>query len=266
MSKTVLIAGYGNIGKLEWTFYSRSKKVQVYIYDKYKDEYNTPEIKEAKYDFCVICVDTPLNTQTLELDCSAVEDVLNTIDADIYISRSTLNPGTTVALMEKTGKRIVMYPEFYGTTQHANNFQFNFSILGGSSADTHKVAQLLQMYYDGRHTFRMVEPVVAELVKLAENTYLGGRVSFFGFFWLLCNYYKCSYDDFRECLGLDPRIGKEHSFIDDEHPDWDSHCLNKDIPATKAAASKAIPEAVNLVEALIAFNNFMKNYNKEGNK
>ena len=39
-----------------------------------------------------------------------------------------------------------MYPEFYGTTQHANNFNFNFSILGGNRKDTHEVAQLLQKF------------------------------------------------------------------------------------------------------------------------
>ena len=259
MSKSVLIAGYGNIGKLEESFY-KHVDIDLTIYDKFKSEYNTASITNAKYDFCIICVDTPLNKATWELDCSAVEDVLKTINADIYICRSTLNVGTTDTLKKKTGKRIVMYPEFYGTTQHANNFNFNFSILGGNRKDTHEVAQLLQKFYDARHTFRLVDAKVAELVKLAENTYLGGRVSFFGLFWLICKALDISYDDFRECLGLDPRIGKEHSFIDDEHPGWDSHCLNKDIPATARLADKYTKE--NIITAMILFNEMMKGMNK----
>ena len=30
---------------------------------------------------------------------------------------------------------------------------------------------------------------------------------------------------------LDPRIGESHTFVDREKPYWDSHCLNKDVPA-----------------------------------
>ena len=30
---------------------------------------------------------------------------------------------------------------------------------------------------------------------------------------------------------LDPRVGASHTFVYRDHPYWDSHCLNKDVPA-----------------------------------
>ncbi len=225
-NKKLIIAGYGNIGKLEYQAYS--KKFEVDIYDKFKPEYQ--KLKNTKYDFCIICVNTPL-TKFKTLDISAVEDVIKTVKAEIYLCRSTLPVGTTENLMKKYNVRLVMYPEFYGTTQHANNFEFNFSILGGNKEDTCACQQMLQKLFDARHTFRLVEPKVAELAKLAENTYLLSKVAIFAEFWDICQKNNICYEDFRECVTLDPRIGKPHTFIDDEYPVADSHCLNKDVPA-----------------------------------
>ena len=35
----------------------------------------------------------------------------------------------------------------------------------------------------------------------------------------------------RELFILDPRINPSHTFIYEDTPYWDSHCLNKDVPA-----------------------------------
>lgn len=37
-------------------------------------------------------------------------------DADIFVIKSTVLPGTTNDIAKKTGKRIVFSPEFYGST------------------------------------------------------------------------------------------------------------------------------------------------------
>ena len=39
------------------------------------------------------------------------------------------------------------------------------------------------------------------------------------------------YEELRELFTLDPRVGSSHTFVYRDHPYWDSHCLNKDVPA-----------------------------------
>ena len=38
-------------------------------------------------------------------------------------------------MQKETGKRIVFSPEYYGTTQHCNNFNFDFTIIGGEKEE-----------------------------------------------------------------------------------------------------------------------------------
>ena len=135
--KNVLIVGYGVVG------HNLAKEIAILspdIYDKYKIEYNTK--KDIKYDFCFICVDTPYTKGSL-CDISQIEQVLQTHEAEIYIIKSTVLPGTVDKLIRKYKKKIVVSPEYYGGTQHCNNFEFNFTILGGEKETCIMVQQLL---------------------------------------------------------------------------------------------------------------------------
>ena len=122
-----------------------------------------------RYDFAFICIDTK-KMDTLEAPIDDLVSAINENDADIYILKSTVLPGSTERLKEITGKRIVFSPEYYGGTQHCNNFDFNFTILGGDRKDCLEVQQLLQRVYDARHTFRIVDSKTAELAKYMENS------------------------------------------------------------------------------------------------
>lgn len=251
--KTILIAGYGNIGKLEYEVYK--KKFDASIYDKFKEGYNDASVKDQLYDFCIICVDTPLKDG--ELDISAVEDVITSVKANIFISRSTLPVGSTEYLNKKYNAHLVMVPEFYGTTQHANNFEFDFTILGGDKEDCLKCQQMYQELYDGRHTFRIVDGKTAEIAKFMENSYLAMKVSFCAEFWRICQEFGAHYEEVRECMKLDPRFGGQHSFIYDEHPYWTSHCLDKDVPSIANQSNSMF------LKDMIKFNEYMKHYNEE---
>ena len=47
----------------------------------------------------------------------------------------------------------------------------------------------------------------------------------------VCKKLNISYEELRECDNLDPRNNSSHTFVYDNHPYTDSHCINKDIPA-----------------------------------
>lgn len=221
----ILIVGYGVVGH---NLHKELEHLAPDIYDKFKPEHNTK--KHIKYDFCFICVDTPY-TSKIPCDISQVEAALEENDAKYYVIKSTVLPGTIDKLLAKYHKHIIFSPEYYGGTQHCNNYDFNFTILGGDKKDCIQVQQLLQKVYDARHTFHITDAKTAELSKYMENAYLGMKVSFCNQFFDIAESCGVDYEELRELFILDPRVEPSHTFVYRDEPYWDSHCLNKDIAA-----------------------------------
>lgn len=246
--KSVLIVGCGVVGS---NLYSELSKLNPSVYDKYK-HFSIGEQRD-KYDFCFICVDTPYIDENNVCDTIEVENAIQEHNANIYIIKSTILPNTTSKLIEKYNKKIIFSPEFYGATQHCNNFNFNFTILGGKKEDCIKVQQLLQNVYDARHLFRIVDSRLAELCKYMSNSWLATKVSFCVQFYEVCKKLGINYEELRECFILDKeRINPSHTFVYEEHPYWDSHCLNKDVLAIAQYLD------LDLLKDIIKFNNNQK--------
>lgn len=250
--KNVLIIGYGIVGH---NLHEELKNLNPYIFDKYKKENNTK--KDIKYDLAFICVDTPL-TENYDLDIKEVKDAILENESEIYVIKSTCPLGTVEKLKQETGKRIIFSPEYYGGTQHCNNFDFDFTILGGDKKDCLEVQQILQKCYDGRHKFKIVEPKLAELAKFMENSYLAMKVSFCNSFYNVCKNNNLNYEELRELFILDPRVNPSHTFVYEETPYWDSHCLNKDVPHI------AYNQEMDLLKYIILFNNIQKGSDENG--
>lgn len=220
----IIIVGYGIVGS---NLAKEIEKLKPEIYDKYK-QIDTRTHKN--YNIAFVCVDTPINEKYL-CDITEVINAINETDAEIYVIKSTVLPRTIDKIIEKTGKTVIFSPEYYGATQHCNNFDFNFTILGGEKSACQKVVQVLQRVYDGRHTFRMVDSTTAELAKYMENSWLATKVSFCVQFYQLAEKLGVSYEELREIFILDPRVNPSHTFVYDDHPYWSSHCLDKDVAA-----------------------------------
>ena len=243
----VLIIGYGVVGH---NLAKELEKLQPDIYDKFKPEFNTRQDK--KYAFVFICVDTPYIDENNPCDLTQVKAALTENNADIYIIKSTILPGSLEKLKEETGKHIIFSPEYYGGTQHCNNFSFNFTILGGDKNDCLEVQQLLQHVYDATHVFRITDSKTAELTKYMENCWLATKVSFCNQFYEIANKNGIDYEELRELFILDPRVNPSHTFAYRDHPYWNSHCLNKDVPALAQWAD------AELIKAVIKFNEKQK--------
>lgn len=246
--KNVLIVGYGVVGH---NLAKELSKLNPDIYDKFKTEYNTKR-NNICYDFAFICVDTPFLNEDNINDISQVENAIQENYASIYVIKSTILPGTVDKLIKKFNKHIIFSPEYYGGTQHCNNFDFNFTILGGHTEDCIQVQQILQQVYDARHTFRIVDSTTAELAKYMENAWIATKVSFCNQFYDIAKNTGVDYETLRELFILDPRVNPSHTFVYRDHPYWDSHCLNKDVPAI------AETEDAELLKAVIEFNNKRK--------
>lgn len=247
--KNVLIVGYGIVGH---NLHLELEKLEPDVIDKYTG-FNSK--RDIKYDLAFVCVDTPL-TDTFDLDITEVKNAILENDSEIYIIKSTCPLGNVDKLKKETGKRIIFSPEYYGDTQHCNNFDFDFTILGGDKKDCLEVQQILQKCYDGRHKFKIVEPKLAELAKFMENSYLAMKVSFCNSFYNVCKNNNLNYEELRELFILDPRVNPSHTFVYEETPFWDSHCLNKDIPYI------AYNQDMGLLKYIILFNNIQKGGNE----
>ena len=247
MESKVLIVGYGVVGK---NLYKELCPLAPSVYDKYL-RYSSG-FTETSHDVAFICVDTPLIEGANDLDIAEVRNAINDNEADIYVIKSTCPVGTVDMLKSQTGKSSVYSPEYYGDTQHCNNYKFDFTVLGGDKADCIQIQQLLQNCYDARHIFRLVDAKTAELVKFMENSWLATKVSFCNQFYNICQNYNVAYEDLRELFILDPRVNPSHTFVYSDHPYWDSHCLNKDVPHI------AYSNDAEFLEAVIKFNEHQK--------
>lgn len=243
----VLIVGYGNVGK---NLHKEYSKLNIDIYDKFKVENNTK--RDIKYDVAIICVDTPYVSPENPCDMSQVKNALVENEAEIYVIKSTVLPTSTKRFAEEFGKNIIFSPEYYGTTHFANNYVFDFTILGGEKEYTTRVAQELQKVYDGRHRFYFTDSTTAELCKYMENSYLATKVSFCQQFYEIAKKLDVNYEELRELFVADNRVNPSHTFVFDETPFWRSHCLDKDVPAIAETYD------AELLKAVIAFNEKQK--------
>ena len=237
---SVLIVGYGVVG------HNLAKEIAVLnpdVFDKYKCENNSKK-EGVTYDVAFICVDTPYISDDNPCDLSQVKEALSETNAELFVIKSTVPVGATAMLKKETGKRIVFSPEYYGGTQHCNNFDFDFTIVGGDKVDCVEVVQLLQDVYDGRHTFRIVDSATAEMTKYMENAWLATKVTFCISFWEMCQKAGISYEELRELFILDPRVNPSHTFVYAKHPYYKSHCLDKDVPSIAAQFNDELLKSV----------------------
>ena len=239
----VLIIGVGTVGG---NLSGELAALQPQLYDKYKN-IDTRQ-GGAHYDAAFVCVDTP----GADCDISEVRRAVMEHDADVFVIKSTVLPGTTERLSRETGKTVIFSPEYYGGTQHCNNFSFPFTILGGKKEACVKVVQILQHVYDGTHSFHITDARTAELAKYMENSYLAMKVSFCQQFYDIAGKAGVCYEELRELFVLDPRVEASHTFVYRDKPYWDSHCLNKDVPAIAKAYDAP------LLLDIIAFNEARK--------
>jgi nucleotide sugar dehydrogenase len=250
----ILIIGHGIVGK---RMEIELEKFSPDVLDKYKPDENKLSNNTEGYDLAFICVNTPFTDES-PCDCSEVVNAINENshlmkDEGIFVIKSTVLPGTTDKIRKQTGQNVIFSPEYYGETQHCNNFDFDFTILGGEKQDCIKVVQILQKIYDGRHSFRITDSKTAEIAKYMENAWLATKVSFCSQFFEIAENNGINYEELRELFILDPRVNPSHTFIYRDHPYWDSHCLNKDVPAI------AITEDAKFLKYVIEYNSNKKN-------
>lgn len=249
---SVGIVGFGHVG-------GTLKKLfpEAAVYDKYIREFSNAQEQIDSSDICFVCVPTPEGLNG-EVDLSEVDDVLQWIESDLIVIKSTVPPGTTSKLRSKFGKRLVCSPEYFGESSYTHSWSkdpasWPFVVVGGPRTDTRPVIQLFADVLGPDKVYRQVEPEVAELAKYMENAWLATQVIFAWQFGLLAAAIGTDYWEVREIWALDPRVSRWHTALFSGSAGFGGKCLPKDVAAI-SAFGRSLGCSVSFLEELLHFN------------
>lgn len=203
-------------------------------------------------DVAFVCVPTP-NLEDGRLNTSIVEEVVEWCESDLIVIRSTINPGTTDALIKKTGKEIVFQPEYLGETPahpmlHPKGRQF--MIIGGSPKSRRKLIELYTSVYNANTSIRQTTALEAEVIKLSENRAIMYKVAQCQELYDACEAAGVDYYTIRDAVyGDDPRFNLWWTFIYPDARGANSKCIPKDVLAWAAWAKDS-----ELTDAMLKYN------------
>jgi UDPglucose 6-dehydrogenase len=178
----------------------------------------------------------------------------------VIIGKSTVPPGTTVALDEiaaeicKHSVDFVWNPEFLREGCAVQDTLMPDRIVVGTASDAAE-AVLRDIYRpltDAGTPLVVTDSATAELVKGAANAFLATKVSFINSMADICRVVGGDVRALAEALGMDPRIGK--SFLN-AGIGYGGGCLPKDVRGLAAFADKTgVPKTSDLLLAVDGFN------------
>lgn len=231
------IIGYGYVGRAMFEFFKT--RYTTIFYDPYVDGSHSKEDINT-CDLGVVCVMTPQDPSTGACDTSIVEETIDWLETPLILIKSTIAPGTTDRLKNKTQKRIVFSPEYIGeSTYDTGRHNFNkdasktpFITLGGDSKDVDGIIDIIVPIFGPNKTYHATTALNAEIAKYMENSFLATKLVFAYEFDQICKAFGASYHQVRECWLLDPRMESSHTavFSTNTKP-YDGKCLPKDLAA-----------------------------------
>jgi len=204
----------------------------------------------SRCDFVFVAVPTPMQYDG-RCDASIVKEVVEWIGGDlvkpvvqasqpVIVIRSTVQPNVTKTLRAKTGKRLVFQPKYGPGETPDHPFRtlrdVRWAILGGLREDTAEVADLYQRVFSSDIQIVQTDSTTAELTKYMENAFLAVKVAFCHEFYVMAKGLDVDYRELRELWLLDPRIGRSHTFVNEDDPGFGGKCLPKDLAAILAVA------------------------------
>jgi UDPglucose 6-dehydrogenase len=261
----VLIIGYGVVGKDMGRIFPHAdvfdpgqgyhigEMVDVTTFGNEQPEHRSVE-GDRRWAVGFICVPTP-KLPSGAADTAIVESAVRQWSGrcDALVIKSTVPPGFTDSLIDE-GIAVCMSPEFTGATLDSKLIDDDFVIIGGRTAQRRLVAEVYKRAKPSTFRIHFTDAITAELVKYAENAFLATKVTFFNEWARICETFGVEYDEWRELLLNDPRIGRSHTQSYAGQRYYDSHCLNKDIPAIVRASRDRgyLPSLLEVVDALNA--------------
>ncbi|MFA5871607.1 MAG: hypothetical protein WC858_02685 [Parcubacteria group bacterium] len=240
--KKVGVVGYGYVGKAVYKFFEDN--FEVAFYDPEVDGSATKEEINA-CDLAVVCVPTPMS-ESGACDLSIIEEAINWLETPLILIKSTIPPGTTAKLIEKTGKKICFSPEYIGEGgyfvphwkyPHPKKMKYhNFHIVGGKKETASQIMDYFVRIMGPDAKFFATDSTTAELVKYMENSFIAAKVTFCNEFYGIAKSFGVDYKELRELWLLDERVGRMFTAVFPDKRGFEGKCIPKDVNAIAKAA------------------------------
>ena len=220
-----------------------SENIEVIIYDIDRKKCSPPDIQledllKNDVDIIFICLPTPYDPVSGVCFTSIIEDFIKSICdkqptiTNKIVIRSTIPP----TLCDKYN--VSHMPEFLTESNPIGTFkQTNLWVIGINNNDElkNKLIMLLNYAYTNdvinSNKIQFCNTKESSLIKLARNSFLAMKVSFFNEIYDIVEGYEVDYDTVRYGICGDIRIGDSHSKVPgpDGFRGWGGICLGKDL-------------------------------------
>ena len=230
------VVGYGYVGKAIYNYLKTH--YNTIFYDPFVEgSCSKEDINNCRFTF--VCVNTP-SLENGKCDTSIVEEVIDWIESEYICIKSTVEPGTTDYLVQKTNKKIIFSPEYLGeSTYHTGPYDFNkdmnkhsYFIFGGNKDYTNEFISLCIQISGPSKKYIQTDAKSAEVAKYTENFWLATKVIFCNEMDQICKNLNVNWSEVRELWLNDPRVTRSHTavFKNNETP-FGGKCLPKDTNA-----------------------------------
>jgi len=250
--------GQGFVGK-NYADDLESRDFTVVRYSQ-EPEYIRNREEIASCDIVLIAVPTP--TTTKGFDSSIVESVLSLVGKGrVALIKSTMLPGTTRDLAEKFPDIYVMHsPEFLREKTAAHDVQHpERNIIGipnNAPEWSLRAEQVLSIFRPAPFS-KIMDAESAELIKYMSNCFLMSKVVFFNIMYDIANELCLDWDQIKESVAADSRIGASHTEIihrsdhdDESRRGAGGRCFVKDFAAMRELHEKILPENLHSLNVL----------------
>ncbi|MCS7201046.1 MAG: hypothetical protein NZ822_02790 [Patescibacteria group bacterium] len=225
------IVGLGIVGKtlFDWLV---KKKIEVYGYDKFKNIGSLEEVDRARLIF--LCLPTPYSSKS-GYDIHSLQETVEFFkEPKIFVIKSTVLPGTTEDFQRKYKKHLFLHnPEFLREKTPWQDFLKPDIQLVGYTEKSKRVAKGILALLPRAPYEKIVRSGISELAKLTINDFLSLKVIFANQIYDLAKKLNLDYDELREVLEHEPRLGKSHFHVfHDGFRGFGGKCLPKEMKAT----------------------------------
>lgn len=223
------ILGYGMVGRAVGAWFTNAA-----IYSPHQFPHGMEAVNRA--DIIFVTVPTPYHSRT-GYNLTMLHDAVRKIQGrKIVVLKSTVLPGTTVALQKQYPQHTWLFnPEFLRDKTNVWDFlHADRQIVGTARATArHRAAARLVMKLLPRTPYDAITTSTeAEVIKLGANCFLATKVVFANMLYELCARTGASYDAVKEGVGRDPRITTSMmKVLQDGYRGYSGKCFPKDMGA-----------------------------------